>query len=58
MTLREAVSQATAILGTVTVSGQANIQKLSNVFGLLDAVDSKLAELEQQEKGGEDDGTV
>lgn len=58
MTLREAVSQATAILGTVTVSGQSNIQKLSNVFGLLDAVDSKLAELEQQEKGGEDNGTV
>lgn len=58
MTLREAVTQATAILGTVTVSGQPNIQKLSNVFGLLNAVDAKLAELEQQEKGGEESGAV
>jgi hypothetical protein len=58
MTLREAVTQATAILGTVTVSGQPNIQKLSNVFGLLDAVDAKLAELEQKEQGGEESGTV
>lgn len=56
MTLREAVTQATAILGTVTVSGQPNIQKLSNVFGLLDAVESKLAELESQEV--KEDGTV
>lgn len=58
MTLREAVTQAAAILGTVTVCGQANIQKMANAFGLLDAVDSKLAELEQQEQGGENNGTV
>ena len=56
MTLREAVTQAAAILGTMTVSGQSNVQKLANVFGLLDAVDSKLAEVERQEVK-EDNGT-
>lgn len=56
MTIREAVTQAATILGTVTVSGQANINKLSTVFNLLDAVDNKLAELERQDE--KDNGTV
>jgi hypothetical protein len=57
MTIREAVTQAATILGTVTVSGQSNINKLSTVFNLLDAVDNKLAELERQDVK-EDNGTV
>ena len=57
MTIREAVTQAATILGTVTVSGQSNINKLSTVFNLLYAVDNKLAELERQDVK-EDNGTV
>lgn len=56
MTIREAVTHAGMILGTVTVSGQENIQKLSNVFNLLEAVETKLAELERRDE--KDNGTV
>lgn len=56
MTIREAVTQAEAMLGTITVSGPGNIQKMASVFNLLSAVDEKLAELESKEVT--EDGTV
>lgn len=54
MTLREAIAQAMMNLNTVTITGQSNIERMANAFKYLDAVDSKLADLEKEgaESGG------
>ena len=54
MTIREANAQAMMLLNTVTIVGQANIEKVANVFKLLEAIDRKLADLEKEgtENGG------